>query len=140
MPAINESVDDLLIYAEVVPIDGVGGTLGSAGPCWIRLANGLTALGTMKFDEADFDDLEATGNLSYVILHEIGHIIGIGTLSEWFTITQDEGGADPYFPGAEAVTRYDAAGGLAVNKFPWQTRAARARATGTGARRIWAAS
>ncbi len=118
LPAISEVVDDLLIYAEVVAIDGVGGTLGSAGPCWIRLADGLTILGTMRFDAADIDNLEGLGSLEAVVLHEIGHIIGFGTLTPWYSILIGRDGPDPYFPGVAAVAEYSAAGGAATNAVP----------------------
>lgn len=117
-PAIDEVVDDLVIFAEVVAIDGAGGILGSAGPCYIRLANGLPVLGSMKFDEADVAALEASGNLGEVILHEMGHVIGIGAVDKWYDILQGYGGADPFFPGAEAVARYTAAAGAAPNPVP----------------------
>src|SRR6185369_4133595 len=35
-PAINETIDDVLIYVELVSIDGVGKILGESGPCYIR--------------------------------------------------------------------------------------------------------
>ena len=83
IPAVNETVDDLLIFAEVRAIDGVGGILGAAGPCLIRVANGLTIIGYMEFDEADLVDLAAFGHLEDVVLHEMAHVLGLGTLSPW---------------------------------------------------------
>lgn len=79
-PALNEVIDDLVIYAKVEAIDGVGKTLGSAGPCLTRVNGGLTVLGIMRFDSADLTDLANKGRLNAVILHEMLHIIGIGTL------------------------------------------------------------
>ena len=32
-PAISETVDDLLIFADLQPIDGPGNIIGQAGPC-----------------------------------------------------------------------------------------------------------
>jgi hypothetical protein len=37
-PAVNEVVNDVLIFVEIVAIDGPGKVLGSAGPC--RAAGG----------------------------------------------------------------------------------------------------
>lgn len=79
-PAFNATVDDVVIYASVQPIDGVGGILGSAGPCFIRNAGGLPVYGTMRFDSADVANLEAGGTFDEVILHEMGHVLGIGSL------------------------------------------------------------
>ena len=77
---LNEVVDDVIIYASVVPIDGVGGVLGSAGPCLTRTTGGLTGLGTMRFDSADLDNLANNGRLGDVIAHEMLHVVGLGTL------------------------------------------------------------
>ena len=77
---LNEVVDDVIIYASVVPIDGVGQVLGSAGPCLTRTTGGLTGLGTMRFDSADLDNLANNGRLGDVITHEMLHVVGLGTL------------------------------------------------------------
>jgi hypothetical protein len=79
-PAVNELIDDLLIHAVIREMDGPGGVLGSAGPCLIRQANGLPLYGTMTFDSADVPHLESSGEFRDVILHEMGHVLGIGTL------------------------------------------------------------
>jgi hypothetical protein len=78
-PAFNSAVDDLVIYAAVTPIDGAGGILGSAGPCYYRTTGGLPIYGTMRFDSADVASLEAGGTFDEVILHEMGHVLGIGS-------------------------------------------------------------
>jgi hypothetical protein len=39
-PDVDETIDDVLIFIEFVDIDGVGKTLGQAGPCYIRKAAG----------------------------------------------------------------------------------------------------
>lgn len=77
---LNELVDDIVIFASVDSIDGVGRVLGSAGPCLTRTTGGLTGLGTMRFDSADLQNLANSGRLGDVILHEMLHVIGIGTL------------------------------------------------------------
>ncbi len=77
---VNEVVDDVIVYASVTPIDGVGQVLGSAGPCLTRTTGGLTGLGTMRFDVADLDNLANNGRLNDVITHEMLHVVGLGTL------------------------------------------------------------
>lgn len=79
---LNEVVDDIVIYAKVDSIDGVGQVLGSAGPCLTRTVGGLTGLGLMRFDSADLNSLAGNGRLGDVILHEMLHVVGIGTLWE----------------------------------------------------------
>src|SRR5262245_38307739 len=84
LPDVNSSqfgfVDDLLIDASVVAIDGPGRILGQAGPDWIRSASELPFHGIMEFDSADVSSMFNNGTLDEVILHEMGHILGIGTL------------------------------------------------------------
>jgi len=110
-PALNETVDDLLIFADLVEIDGAGGVLGSAGPCLIRTANRLTVVGRMRFDVADLATLEANAQLESVILHEMGHVLGIGSLWSLQQLLAGGGSIDPYFLGRTARAAFlDAAG------------------------------
>ncbi|HSE46987.1 MAG TPA: leishmanolysin-related zinc metalloendopeptidase, partial [Gemmatimonadales bacterium] len=74
--------DDLLIFVALVPIDGVGKILGQAGPCFIRSSNRLTIIGIMKFDTADLANMQTNGTLDDVILHEMGHVLGFGSIWE----------------------------------------------------------
>jgi hypothetical protein len=65
-------------------IDGVGGTLGSAGPTlgkWAADGRYLyAAAGTMTFDTSDTANMEANRTLNSVILHEMAHVMGFGTI------------------------------------------------------------
>jgi len=118
VPAEAVTVDDLVIYAKVAAIDGVGGTLGSAGPCYIRTSNKIPIMGTMTFDEADLASMQADGTLNDVILHEMGHVIGIGSVWENQGLLEGKGGADPFFNGANAKTAFTGMGGTLVNGVP----------------------
>lgn len=112
---LDEVVDDLLILADVVTIDGPGGVLGSAGPCLLRDPGGLPILGRMRFDSADLDALEAGGTLDDVIVHEMGHVLGIGSLWGFFDLVADSAtdtpASDPHFTGAAARTAFVQIGG-----------------------------
>jgi hypothetical protein len=72
-------VDDLEIEASVVAIDGPGGVLGQAGWDWQRSAadGRLPFQGLMRFDSADVANLVAAGTFDDVILHEMGHVLGL---------------------------------------------------------------
>ena len=72
-------VDDLVIKASISYIDGVGGTLGQAGPRTAR-SGYISAYGIMEFDSADMANMASVGTLENVILHEMAHVIGIGSL------------------------------------------------------------
>jgi Leishmanolysin len=103
-PAMNETVDDIVIFAQVVTIDGVGGVLGSAGPCIRRTGSLLTAIGSMRFDIADLVGLQNTSRLEPVILHEMAHVLGFGTIWTDKALLVGAGGVDPVFIGAEALS------------------------------------
>lgn len=107
-PAINMTVDDLLIFAGIETIDGPGQVLGQAGPCDVRDVGLLPTVGVMRFDAADVAGLEAGGGFASVILHEMGHVLGVGTLWNAFGLLQD-----PSPPsGAPTDAWYSGAGGL----------------------------
>jgi hypothetical protein len=75
-------IDDLLIQASVLSMDGPGGVLGRAGPTAFRTSSegGLPYLGIMQFDSADLASMASAGILGDVILHEMGHVLGLGTM------------------------------------------------------------
>ncbi|MDQ8156274.1 MAG: leishmanolysin-related zinc metalloendopeptidase [Gemmatimonadota bacterium] len=112
--AIQEALDDLIIIVRLENIDGAGAVLGSAGPCLVRTA-GLTALGSMRFDTSDLPSLEAAGSFGSVILHEMGHVLGIGTLwnSKGFLQLASTTSAkqDTHFNGPEAIAGFNVVGG-----------------------------
>ncbi|MBA4030230.1 MAG: hypothetical protein C0478_04960 [Planctomyces sp.] len=101
-------IDDLRISAEGVAIDGAGGILGQAGPTAIRAGSNLPYNGIMQFDTADLAQLEASGQLYDVILHEMGHVLGIGTVWDLQGLLQGAGTADPRFTGGQATAEYNA--------------------------------
>jgi hypothetical protein len=71
------------INASIPAIDGVGGVLGSAGPTAIGLDSSsfrLTTDGEMEFDSADVANLVSAGVFDDVVLHEMAHVLGFGTL------------------------------------------------------------
>jgi hypothetical protein len=82
----------LTISASLPEIDGLGGVLGSAGPQTIAyydndpltpnptIALNYATTGLMQFDSADVADLVANNTFYSVVLHEMAHVLGIGTL------------------------------------------------------------
>lgn len=92
----NVAIDDVRIYAEVDSIDGPGRTLGQAKPCFTF--QGRTVIGYMIFDRADLAGMVSNGSAADVVLHEMGHVLGIGTL--WC------GSLSRACPGSEADTSW----------------------------------
>ncbi|MCX4958194.1 leishmanolysin-related zinc metalloendopeptidase [Streptomyces virginiae] len=104
-------IDDLLIDAEGVVIDGVFGTLGEAGPIRFRRETAATgarlpATGIMRFDKADLGQMEDDGSLLDVITHEMGHVLGIGTIWDTFGLLKDFPGPNPTFVGPGAMKEF----------------------------------
>ena len=111
-------VDDVVITASAVAIDGVGGILGQAGPRSLRTGSLLPALGNMQFDSADLANMEANGSLLNVITHEMGHVIGFGTIWSNLGLLIGAGGADPRFTGAGATAQYNTIFGQSGTSVP----------------------
>ena len=114
-PYTITTVDDLYIQAKIAYIDGPGGTLGSAGPRYVRQsANELEIpiTGCMTFDSADIAAMEADGTFQGVILHEMGHVLGIGTV--WNETNNTNCPTNFAFTGANAVTEWNTLGGTGI--------------------------
>jgi hypothetical protein len=115
LPPVDEAVDDILINVIVEPIDGPDGILGQAGPCFVRNTDELTVHGLMRLDVEDLQVIEADGLLQEVVLHEMGHVLGFGTLWTGGLLADpslpDSEGKDPHFTGAQAIAAFDAIGG-----------------------------
>jgi hypothetical protein len=73
-------VDDIFIKARVIEIDGKGDFLGEAWPTHFRSDSGLPFKGIMELDKADIREMSNDGILTAVIMHEMGHVLGLGTL------------------------------------------------------------
>ena len=102
MPALNESIEDLLLFVQLAAIDGPKNIIGQSAPCYLH-SSGLTEMGFLQLDTADLDLMLADGTLDNVVLHEIGHILGIGTLWSFrHNLLTGAGGINPFFTGAVA--------------------------------------
>ncbi len=122
-PALNTTVTDLLILASFDSIDGPGETLAESGPCYVRNSNGQAVMGIMKFDTADVAGLISSGQLNEVVLHEMNHVLGFGTLwnfspNNCLQLPSNPPGVllDTYFSctggsGNNAVAEFDSIGG-----------------------------
>jgi hypothetical protein len=126
LPAVsvdNEITTGVIILAQGAPIDGVGGILGQAGPTRLRPANAgaaafLPAKGEMTFDTADLANMEQNGTLGDVITHEMGHVIGVGTVWDLRNVLQGAGTSNPTFTGQNAMREYGLMKGLGPTLVP----------------------
>lgn len=122
LPAVmvgTERIDGLVIHAQGQDIDGPGKILGQAGPTRLRPGNigpgsHLPAMGDMAFDTADLAQMESHGTLRDVIAHEMGHVVGIGTVWPQLGLIVGAGTPNPRFTGANAQAEY----GVLIGKPP----------------------
>jgi leishmanolysin/Big-like domain-containing protein len=115
-PAVNQVIDDVIIFVTLDSIDGPLGILGAATPCYIRTQGRLPLYGVMVFDTADLHLLDSLNLFQPVITHEMGHVLGFGTLWDPADLgllagPAAQGGTDPYFTGGRAVAAFDRVGG-----------------------------
>jgi len=78
--------DDITIDASLIDIDGADGTLGRAGPTHIWNDNLLTSKAIMEFDVADAADFDNLGLWDDIVLHEMIHTLGFGTLWDYHNL------------------------------------------------------
>ena len=121
IPAIQRTVKSLVIYVDLSPIPSTTKglvTLGQAGPCWIRDTTGLTVIGMLKLNSDYLLNNLTPLQSEDVVLHEMGHVLGFGTL--WEPVTGVTGMAtlllnpaptgNPTFVGTTAAAQYVLAG------------------------------
>jgi hypothetical protein len=89
LPTYHESITSLspnLYITAIISLnsDGPGGLLGGSRPTHGKYQPGtsylLASKGVMEFDTADIAGLESKGAFGNVILHEMAHVMGFGTL------------------------------------------------------------
>ncbi len=116
-PPLDREVDDVLILITVMDL-GNPNVLGQAGPCAVRVEGGLPALGLVQINSARIGTMYDDGTLRDVIIHEIGHVLGFGTL--WgplrFNFLRNPSlvlgrGVDTHFDGPLAVGAFGTIGG-----------------------------
>ncbi|MYC59758.1 MAG: hypothetical protein F4X09_06125 [Gammaproteobacteria bacterium] len=96
----GERIDDLRIYMST---NQVAGITGYGGPHVLRQEIHLPVLGCMSFN-LDNANLLITG------LHEIGHVLGFGTIWDELDLVHELDG-DTHFSGSLAIAAFDEAGG-----------------------------
>ena len=118
-------IDDLVIMASAPDMDGRGGVLGAASPC--GLVGGMPVYGVMLFDRADLAWLEQTGDLESTILHEMGHVLGIGTLWNDRGIIDEDAHT---YSGAAGVDEYSRLTGDSETTVPAEDEGGKGTANG----------
>lgn len=122
------TINDIVIQVRFDSIDGPGKVLGRSSPCLLRAApDHRPVFGTMTLDSADAASLNNLGHLHEVVLHEMGHVLGFGTLwsASYANCIQapatDTTTPDTYYNCAHALAQFDSIGGTSYtggNKVP----------------------
>ncbi|MDE2784185.1 MAG: hypothetical protein OXK77_14610 [Gemmatimonadota bacterium] len=123
-PIVDDIIDDVRMFVRIDSIDGPGKILARAGPCFSRITRfegypdipRSVIAGAMEFDEDDLNRLAAQGILVSTVLHEMGHVLGFGTMWDRFDLLENHsvGGnpnADTHFTGPLATRAFERSGG-----------------------------
>lgn len=102
----EETIDDLVVYVRTGTASA--GAVAGGGPC--KLVEGrvgpaggqiVVPLSTATFPDDLLDD---------IVLHELGHVLGIGTMPRWVAAIDTVAPNDARFTGSHAVAAYIALG------------------------------
>lgn len=118
-PLVNRPVDDLLVQVTGARLlssppesDGPGKAVGQAGPCGpLRPGIRIIPYARIGIDPADLNRLEEQRSLFDVVLHELGHALGFGTVPNWRPFLLNSGTTNPRFAGRQATAEYNSLGG-----------------------------
>ena len=101
----GERIDDLRIYVGTAELPG--GINARGGP-FLLGENHLPVAGCVEFQRTIVLTRTAGISILDIMLHEIGHVLGIGTI--WHDFIQNPSG-DTHFNGPLAIAAFDDAGG-----------------------------
>jgi Leishmanolysin len=111
--AYPSKIDDLYICASYTAIDGDKNIVGLAGPHYNRASDLTPFVGKMEFDLADIQFLTDKGSFVDTVLHEMGHVLGVGTNWDDTGVTGAKTAACPY-RGVNANLEYQAISGCST--------------------------
>ncbi len=114
----DQTLNGINIDVSIEAIDGNQGILGQAGPTILRPDDELPIKGIMQFDLADILRLERNDSLKDVILHEMAHVLGFGTLWARMGFIIGSGGNNPQFIGTAATREFRTLGGNRLGNVP----------------------
>ena len=117
VPGIGQ-VDDIVIEARSVAIDGPNGVLGQTAIVAQRVVSNLPSAAFIELDTFDIAALESSGQLGDTVLHEIGHALGFGIIWSDLGLISGATGPDPQFLGPMSIAEYNLRFGTNVTGVP----------------------
>lgn len=106
VPGVGQ-VDDIVIEARSLAIDGPNGVLGQTAIVAQRVVSNLPSAAFIELDTFDIAALESSGQLSDTILHEMGHALGFGIIWSDLGLISGATGPDPQFLGPLSIAEYN---------------------------------
>jgi hypothetical protein len=104
---IDEVVDDLVVDLFMSTVDLP--SAAQATPCE-NGPDGLPRYGFAEMDYESLEDVRTLGMLEEIALHELGHVLGFGTVAKWLSFVPNSGSTDPRFIGPRALAENSALG------------------------------
>ena len=117
VPGIGQ-VDDIVIEARSIAIDGPNGVLGQTAIVAQRVVSNLPSAAFIELDTFDLAALESSGQLGDTVLHEIGHALGFGIIWSDLGLISGATGPDPQFLGPLSIAEYNLRFGTNVTGVP----------------------
>ncbi|WP_135502496.1 leishmanolysin-related zinc metalloendopeptidase [Roseovarius aestuariivivens] len=102
----HNGIDDISITATLENIDGTGGYWGWGGYSSLRSDSLLPSSGYMRFDTSDTARIESLGLWEDLMMHEMLHAMGFGTVWASMGLIDDYNG-DLRFTGTNAIEAYN---------------------------------
>ena len=106
VPGVGQ-VDDIVIEARSIAIDGPDGILGQTAVVAQRVISNLPSAAFIELDTFDIAALESSGQLSDTVLHEMGHALGFGIIWSDLGLISGATGPDPQFLGPLSIQEYN---------------------------------
>ena len=120
LPDGTTGYTQIRIDVRALAIDGEGGAAVAVGSPtgFPRPGTGQSAQGQITIDIDDLDSITASGYLETTMIHEIGHVLGIGTTTDNPGIGLVSGGV---YTGARGVEEYSILTGNTESYLPFET-------------------
>lgn len=125
----DPNFNQILVDVSFPTIDGSNNILAQAGPYLPSPRGSIPVRADMQVDIADAEIFAAAGNLLPVVIHELFHALGFGTITS--NAASGPLCANDQYTGANAVAEYATLTGRAETFIPVQTGCAHWRENGT---------